>query len=201
MPAGLGIEIATTTTYGLAIATAPISVLSRRARILEYVPPPDQTGDTGADAPIAQQDLDALQRKIRSHVKWGRDCGSAAIGAGATVGFSLLLSGSPVRRDVFVPLVAAYGVLLLVAAFFWWRAMYAVGKATASNVGNALAPSVLIVVIALSNLSGGRWPIAAYTGRWWEIVLLAFWVAVTGQLRRRNADDALDDLRVARSAA
>jgi hypothetical protein len=27
---------------------------------------------------------------------------------------------------------------------------------------------VLIILIALSNLSSGKWPIEPYSGRWWE---------------------------------
>ncbi len=51
---------------------------------------------------------------------------------------------------------------------------------------------VLIGLIALSNLSGGRWPIEAYSTRWWEAVGFAVFTVVLGAWRRRNADDALD---------
>jgi hypothetical protein len=86
---------------------------------------------------VEYQDLAAVRRKLRSNVRWARDCGSAAIGSGATVGFALVVSGSPIRRDVFVPLVAAYGVLLLFAVYYWWRFMDLLGKATVLNVLNA----------------------------------------------------------------
>jgi hypothetical protein len=82
--------------------------------------------------------------------------------------------------------------------------MRAVGKGNVSNVLNAFAPAVLIVFVGLNNLRGGTWPIKPYSGRWWEVVVLAFAVALGGAYRRRNADDALemlDELRAPRSAA
>jgi hypothetical protein len=158
---------------------------------------PDQPGAAHqriADRGGPSVDREALRRTVRSHVKWGRDCGSAAIVAGATVGFSLLMSGGPIRRDVYVSLLGAYGLLLLFAAYWWARAMHAAGQAGVSNVLNAVGPPALVVVIALSNLPGGGWPIKAYTAHWWEVVALAFFIVVTGASRRRNAEDALDQI-------
>lgn len=145
------------------------------------------------------EDHEALGRQLRSYVKWGRDCGAAAICGGVAVGFGLILSGTPIRRDVYVPLIIAYGMLMVIAALCWALGMRAVGKAQFSVVVNAVAPAVLIILVGLSNVSGGKWPLKPYTGRWWEVVALAFSVALGGAYRRRNADDALDVLEAPRS--
>ena len=137
-------------------------------------------------------DGSALRRKVRSQVKWGRDCASASILAGSTVGLALLVSGAAIQRDVYVVLLVAYGLVLLMGAYWWARAMHSVGKAGVANVLNAMLPPVLLVMVGLSNLAGGKWPVNAYTRKWWEIIGLAILVAVLGAWRRRNADDALD---------
>ncbi len=71
--------------------------------------------------------------------------------------------------------------------------MYAVGQARLWNVLTALAPPLLIIFSAIARASG-TWPIKAYSSQWWQVVFLAFLIAILGAYRRRRADDALEQL-------
>jgi hypothetical protein len=112
---------------------------------------------------------------------------------GLAVGFGLILTGTPVKRDVYLPLLVAYGALLLVNAYFWARAMHAVGHANRWNVLNAFVPPIAIIFAGLTRGSG-TWPIKPHSSQWWQVVGLVAFIGALGVYRRRKADDALDQL-------
>lgn len=145
-----------------------------------------------AETPPAR-DAEAVYRDVRRFTKWGRDCAAGMIYGGLAVGFGLILTGTAIRREVYVPLLVLYGGLLLANAYFWSRAMHAVGRAKFLNVMNALLPPLLIILAGLARTSG-HWPIKAYSGQWWQIVALAIFIGLLGAYRRRRAEDALDQL-------
>ncbi len=147
---------------------------------------------------VPSQDLEAVRREFRSHIKWERDCAKAMIASGSVIGFGLILSGAAIRREMYVPLLAAYGALLLVNAYFWARATRAIGQAEFGNVLNAFVPPVLIIFAAIGRASG-NWPIRAYSSQWWQVVGLAFLVVILGTYRRRKAEDILDQLNERRT--
>ena len=135
-----------------AVVVAPPDLVCSIGYVLE-LKDPDRTA---TDDALRHEDRERLMRSVRSDIKWMRDCGAGAIFGGATIGFGLILSGSPIRRDVYIPLMTAYGVLMLVAALYWSRAMNAVGRATPQRVFNAFAPALAIIVIGLSALRAAR---------------------------------------------
>jgi hypothetical protein len=146
--------------------------------------------------PRSSESIDLQQ--LASSVKWVRDCGAAATASGVAVGFALIVGGIAIRRDVYAALVVSYGALMFVAAFFWCRAMAAAHRANQRSLIIALAPPVLIIGLALANLSSARWPIRPYTRGWWEVVFFAFLVAVVGWWRRREAGDLLEKIAESR---
>lgn len=138
------------------------------------------------------RDLEAAYRDARFNTKWGRDCAAGMIYGGLAVGFGLILTGTAIRREVYLPLLVLYGGLLLANAYFWSRAMHAVGRANFAGVMNAFVPPILIIFAGLTRTE--RWPIKAYSSQWWQVVGLAIFIGLLGAYRRRKTEDALDQL-------
>jgi hypothetical protein len=143
-------------------------------------------------------------RRVNSSMKWARDCGTAMIVAGATVGFGLMMSGLPIRQNEFEALVGAYGLLLLLAAFWWTQALLAAGMASPSRLLWGTFPPGLFILIALFKFYFGKWPVGPYSERWWLVEVFPFLILMSGWIYRRGVEtilEAVQDMKEKRVAS
>ena len=150
-------------------------------------------GLTGQAAGVA--DHEKHIRNARSHFRWMRDCGSAAIVGGATVALTLMLAGLPIQQDVFIALEVIYGLLVIGANVFWWRARASMGQTIPREVDYALVAGAFIIGTGVLTGLDGQWPIMPHTGLWWSFIAVALVVTITGATRRQIAEAALERLK------
>lgn len=134
-------------------------------------------------------------RNAQSHLRWMRDCGSAAVVGGATVALTLMLGGLPMQQDVFTALEVIYGLLVIGANVFWWRARASMGQNIPRVLDYGLVDGALIIGTGVQAALDGQWPIMPHTGPWWNFIALALVVTITGAIRRQIAETALERLK------
>jgi hypothetical protein len=124
-----------------------------------------------------------------------RDCGSAAVVGGATVALTLMLGGSPMQQDVFIALEVIYGLLVIGANVFWWRAKASMGQNIPRAIDSGIVTGALIIETGVLAALAGQWPIMPHTSLWWNVIALALVVTITGATRRQIAETALERLK------
>jgi len=147
--------------------------------------------------PGAAQVADHKERILnaRSHFRWMGDCSSAAVVGGATVALTLMLGGLSMQPDVFMALEVIYGLLVIGATVFWWRAKASLGQDIPRTLDLGFVTGALIIETGVLVALDGQWPIMPHTGPWWNVIATALVVAITGATRRQIAEAALERLR------
>jgi glucose dehydrogenase len=122
------------------------------------------------------------------HAAWAGNFAGALVVGGGTVALTFILSGNPLRKEVYVALLVLYGLLLLGCILWEIWAETALGhKRRAPETFNRLAPGAVFVLIGIftgaTNVKRA-WPIAPYTSHWWTFVAIALMAALLGGQHR-----------------
>jgi hypothetical protein len=122
-----------------------------------------------------------------------RDCASALVVGGSGVAVALLASGAPIRAETFAAFYAINGLLLVGLQFFAWRALHVLGhrQPRVLTIGPVLR-ALWLIIVGILFASSGKWPMKAYTTKWWMAVALALIVAAAGARNRHFAEEALE---------
>ena len=115
---------------------------------------------------------------------------------GTTVALTLMLGSIDLRREVCIALSALY-LLLFFSSGYLLGGLQAIGLRPPGVVDRGLQWAGLVImglVIAFASAASGEFPLKATTSHWWYFIGITLFAAVVGEVQRRFAESALEDL-------
>jgi hypothetical protein len=150
------------------------------------------SGGVTASSDLPSWRVAANSLAARRSLKWLFDVGSAQVVGGATVALSVMLGTIDIQQEVCIAFAVLYLILFFSGGLLLGR-LEGVGLG-APGIVETTGLIVMGLVVAISSLGANYFPLESLTAHWWEFVGLALFVAMTGEVQRRFAESAIEDI-------